>query len=242
MPIMKNKKRLGVWDKKCLIWALLDQNLKNTKFHVKFITKGYFWTRIWKKLVPYLKSTPSNLSKQKLSCKKTLSFRPKISFLDSFRPKFEKIIVIFEISTFKSIKMQSFMLNNKKKYLGPKLLYFCLELEFEKTIVIFEISTLEFIKNEFLTIIVNLGIESVFSKSPASTFSEGPRPGLSPLYNVCQLYHIPWVISYVSSDYDYIYMKVIFISKQFNFYFKKNINMELKTCFFYILLNKNRVT
>ena len=68
------------------------------------------------------------------------------------------------------------MLNNKKKYLGPKLLYFCLELEFEKTIVIFEIS-LEFIKNEFLTIIVNLGIESVFSKSPASTFSEGPRPG-----------------------------------------------------------------
>ena len=189
LPIMKNKKRLGVWDKKCLIWALLDQNLKNTKFHVKFITKGYFWTRIWKKLLPYLKSTPSNLSKQKLSCKKTLSFRPKISFLDSFRPKFEKIIVIFEISTFKSIKMQSFMLNNKKKYLGPKLLYFCLELEFEKTIVIFEIS-LEFIKNEFLTIIVNLGIESVFSKSPASTFSEGPRPGWvhSITYANCTIY------------------------------------------------------
>ena len=132
-------------------------------------------------------------------------------------------------------KMQSFMLNNKKKYLRPKLLYFCLVREFEKTIVIFEISTLEFIKNEFLTIIVNLGIESVFSKSPAG-------PGLSPLYNVCQLFHIPWVISYVSSDYDYIYMKVIFISKQFNFYLKKNINMELKTFFFYISLNKNRVT
>ena len=123
LPIMKNKKRLGVWDKKCLIWARLDQNLKNTKFHVKFITSGYFWTRIWKKLLPYLKSTPSNLSKHKLSCKKTLSFRPKISFLDSFRPKFEKIIVIFEISTFKSIKMQSFMLNNKKKF-GTKIALF----------------------------------------------------------------------------------------------------------------------
>ena len=35
----------------------------------------------------------------------------KLLQVGTFRPKFEKTIVIFEISTFKSIKMQSFMLN-----------------------------------------------------------------------------------------------------------------------------------
>ena len=80
--------------------------------------------------------------------------------------------------------------------MGRKLLYFCsLELYFEKTVVIFEISTLEFIKNE----------------GPGSTFSEGPGPGLGLLYKVRQLNHIPWVISYVSSDYDYIYESYLHI-------------------------------
>ena len=37
----------------------------------------------------------------------------------------------------------------------------------------------------FLTHTVNFGIRSVFSKRPASAFSEGPGPGLVPLYKVC---------------------------------------------------------
>ena len=82
--------------------------------------------------------------------------------------------------------------------LGPKMSYFwyfwpkmhCLGifgLEFENNIVIFEISTLKFVENEFLTHTVNFGIGSAFSKSPGSPFSEGPGPGLGPLYEVCHI-------------------------------------------------------
>ena len=37
-----------------------------------------------------------------------------MSYLGTFEPKFEKTIVIFEISTFEFVKMQSFTLNRKK--------------------------------------------------------------------------------------------------------------------------------
>ena len=37
-----------------------------------------------------------------------------MSYLGTFEPKFEKTIVIFEISTFEFVKMQSFTLNQKK--------------------------------------------------------------------------------------------------------------------------------
>ena len=37
-----------------------------------------------------------------------------MSYLGTFKPKFEKTIVIFEISTFEFVKMQSFTLNQKK--------------------------------------------------------------------------------------------------------------------------------
>ena len=56
-----------------------------------------------------------------------------------------------------------------------------------KTIVIFEISTLEFVISESLTHTVNVGIRSAFSKGLVSAFSEGPGPGLGPLYKVCPL-------------------------------------------------------
>ena len=36
-----------------------------------------------------------------------------------------------------------------------------------------------------LTHAVNFGIGSAFSKDPGSSFSEGPGPGLGPLYKVC---------------------------------------------------------
>ena len=54
-----------------------------------------------------------------------------------------------------------------------------------KNIVIFEISTLKFVKYESLTVIVNFGRGSAFSKGLGSTFSEGPGPGPGPLYEVC---------------------------------------------------------
>ena len=102
--------------------------------------------------------------------------------LGTFRPEFEEVIVIFEISTFEFGKMQSFMLQKKK--MERKMSYFSLfGLEFQKTIVIFEISTLRINKCEFLTIIVDFGIEFAFSKGPVSAFSEGSGPG--PLYEVC---------------------------------------------------------
>ena len=67
-----------------------------------------------------------------------------------FRPELEKTVLIFEISTFQLVKMQSFMLKGKKINLGPKLPYWGIfGMELEKS-VIFEMSTLKFIKHEFL--------------------------------------------------------------------------------------------
>ena len=68
-------------------------------------------------------------------------------YFGSFRPQFEEAIVIFEISTFEFVKMQSFMLKEKKLNLEPRMLYLGIfGLEFENAIVMFEISTFEFVK------------------------------------------------------------------------------------------------
>ena len=50
--------------------------------------------------------------------KKTLSSEPKMPYFYTFRPEFEKTIVIFEFNTFEFVKMQGFML---KKNLGTKI-------------------------------------------------------------------------------------------------------------------------
>ena len=81
--------------------------------------------------------------------------------MGTFRPKLEKTTVIFEISVFKFVEMQNFMLNIKKINLGPKFSY----------LGIFEISIFESVNNEFLTIIVNFDKRSAFSKRPGSAFS-----------------------------------------------------------------------
>ena len=44
---------------------------------------------------------------------------------------------------------------------------------------------LEFVISESSTHTVNFGMGSPLSKSPGSAFSEGPGPGLGPLYKVC---------------------------------------------------------
>ena len=46
-----------------------------------------------------------------------------MSFLGTFRPEYEKAIVIFEISTFEFAKMSSFMLKKKNKF-GTKIALF----------------------------------------------------------------------------------------------------------------------
>ena len=57
--ISRKNKNTWIWDQKCLIWIFLT---KNALF-------GYFWARILKKLLSYLKSAPSNLSICKISRK-----------------------------------------------------------------------------------------------------------------------------------------------------------------------------
>ena len=57
-------------------------------------------------------------------------------------------------------------------------------LEFEKTIAMFEITTLvKFNNNQFLTTIVNFGIESAFLKGQGCNFYEG----LCLVYKVCPI-------------------------------------------------------
>ena len=70
---------------------------------------GYFWATILKKILSYLKSAPSILSKWKFcgKKKKCLNLGPKMSYLGIFGLEFEKIIAIFEISTPEYLKNES---------------------------------------------------------------------------------------------------------------------------------------
>ena len=68
------------------------------KFGTKSALFGYFWARIRKKLLSYLKSAPSNLSNCKI-LQKCPNLGLKRSYLGTFWLEFGKTIVIFEIST-----------------------------------------------------------------------------------------------------------------------------------------------
>ena len=122
--------------KKCRIWAFLT---KNALFR-------YFWARVLKILLSYLKSASSNLSICKISWKKYLNLGQKMPDLGIFGLEFENNFVIFEIRTLKFVYLQNFTKKQKCLTLGPKMPDLgILGLEFENNIVIFEISTLEFI-------------------------------------------------------------------------------------------------
>ena len=61
-----------------------------------------------KNILSYLKSATSNLSKSMFHVQEIkLSLEPKLSYLGTFWPEFEAI-VIFQINTLKFFKMQSF--------------------------------------------------------------------------------------------------------------------------------------
>ena len=71
-----------------------------------------FWIKLrqnLKRLLSYLKSAPSNLSNVMYHVKQ------KMPYLGTLRPEFEKKnIAVFEITTLKFVKMQSFKLKKKK--------------------------------------------------------------------------------------------------------------------------------
>ena len=130
-----------IWNKQknqsCVIRVLLDWNLKKTycriwhKHHricqnanftvknIKYRTKiglfGYFWIGIgnetifhnWNKYSWIFQNTKFHLKQ------KTTRLRRKVTIFGTFRSESEIFMVMFEISYFKSVKMQSFMVKNK---------------------------------------------------------------------------------------------------------------------------------
>ena len=78
-------------------------------------------------------------------------------------------------------------------------------------IVIFTISTLLFTKNHFLTIIVNFGIGSVFSKGPGSAFTEGLVTGPGLFYKIYLAHPVLELIVFFFIVNTYFSMKRMFL-------------------------------
>ena len=105
-------------------------------FFIKNALFEYFWARILKKLLSYLKSVPSNLSICKFSRKKQkcLNLGPKMSYLGIFDQKcliwvflgknFKTAIFIFEISSLIFVSLQNFTKKEKMPKFGTKNVLF----------------------------------------------------------------------------------------------------------------------
>ena len=89
----------------------------------------------FEKLLPDLKPASSTLLKCKVLCK------PKMPYLDILKLKFEKTIVIFEISILQFLKIQIYMQNEINFKYGTKNALF----GYFGAVI----STLEFVKNKF---------------------------------------------------------------------------------------------
>ena len=130
-----------IWNKQknqsCVIWVLFDWNLKKTycriwhqhhwicqnanctvkniKYRTKIGLFGYFWIGIgkqtifhnWNKYSWIFQNTKFHLKQ------KTMRLRRKVTIFGTFRSESEIFMVMFEISYFKSVKIQSFMVKNK---------------------------------------------------------------------------------------------------------------------------------
>ena len=87
-----------------------NNNIHKYKFQVKrkylhfLLKKPYLG--ILKKVIPFLKSAPSNSSKTKSREKKTINLGPKMPYLGVLKPQFHKTIVIFEISYLDFVKIE----------------------------------------------------------------------------------------------------------------------------------------
>ena len=150
----------------------------------KIALLGYFWAAIWKNLF--------------ISEINTLEFVKSQSFIQNkeiWNQKYLSRVVLGQNlkknycriwnQHLQICQNAKFHVKWKKIKFGTKIALFGFFWtgNWKKTLAIFEISTLEFIKTQFLTITVNFGLGSTFSKSRGSISSEGPGSGL--LYNVC---------------------------------------------------------
>ena len=115
------KKLFFTFSLKKIVFYLCDCNSNILSFHRKFRI-WVFLAGIWKKLLPFLKSVPSNFSIWKVSCKnkKYLHLAQKMLYLGNFGLKFKKAIVIFEISDFEFVYLQNFLKKIKIPKFGIK--------------------------------------------------------------------------------------------------------------------------
>ena len=106
----------GIWKYCCHIWNLCPRTctianfrakMKLFKFGTKDALFAYFLAALFKKLLSYLKSTPSRFSKIKILCKNEnlLNIGSKIPYFDMFGLEFEEGIAIFETTIFINAKL-----------------------------------------------------------------------------------------------------------------------------------------
>ena len=121
---------------------------KMPTFGTENVLFPYFWDRIFKKLLSYLKSSHSNQGNSKIYWKKEkcLNLEAKSNYLDIFGIEFWKTIVIFEVSILKYVKLKKFAKKQKCLNYGPKMPYFGIFGQyFKKSILILKIGILKFV-------------------------------------------------------------------------------------------------
>ena len=106
---------LDFWKYYCHIWnqhpqiyliAKFCEKTNIPKFGTKNALFGYFWARIWKNYCHIWNQHPRIFLNTKFCKKKEkcLNSRPKMPYLSTFGPEFEKDIVISEIRTLEFLK------------------------------------------------------------------------------------------------------------------------------------------
>ena len=97
-----------------------------------------------KKLLSYLKSAPSNLSKWKVSCKLKTQSANKMPYFGVSMSKCKKSVVIFEINSFEFAKMQSLLSNNRNQLRTNFFVWDLLNQTLKKLLSYWELGTFEF--------------------------------------------------------------------------------------------------
>ena len=116
----------------CLV-AKFGAKIYILKFETKNAWYGYFWTGILKKLLPYLKSAPSNLSNYKILWKMImLTFGIKNALFWYFWDRVLNILLPYFKSAPSDFPNSKILRKKKWQNLRPKMTYFSIfRLEFE---------------------------------------------------------------------------------------------------------------